>query len=439
MSKIILIAHDKVSHSMAGPAIRYFEFAKSLAKFYEVILFIPNDVEIEEGSFPIKKYRSKEFLKELDHAQAVISQQFPPFVVYQAKKHNIRLILDAYDPISIEILELFKHKSLKEQNKIFRRSQADLMFSMKVADFILCANERQKDLWLGLLLSLNKINPLSYQINPSLDHLIAIVPFGLSHLAPEKNGPGLKELLKLKPTDKVILWGGGIWNWFDPLTLIKAFNALRVKREDVHLVFMGVKHPNENIPEMQMCQQAVELAKELNLFNQSVHFNFGWIPYNQRQNFLLEADIGVSTHFDHLETRFSFRTRLLDYLWAEIPMLTSKGDFFASLIESKGLGLTVTCEETKALTEAMEQLLDNKALQLQCQANLKALKPSFEWDQLMQPIHHYLTRTFVKKPKALQMKDCFLAIQYYVREKGFIHLLFYIWKKLSSKFIYAKN
>ena len=29
-----------------------------------------------------------------------------------------------------------------------------------------------------------------------------------------------------------------------------------------------------------------------------------------------EADLGVSTHREHLETHFSFRTRMLDYLWA---------------------------------------------------------------------------------------------------------------------------
>ena len=43
-------------------------------------------------------------------------------------------------------------------------------------------------------------------------------------------------------------------------------------------------------------------------------------------NFLLEADIGVSTHVDHVETAFSFRTRILDYLWAVPPVVTTTGD-----------------------------------------------------------------------------------------------------------------
>ena len=45
-------------------------------------------------------------------------------------------------------------------------------------------------------------------------------------------------------------------------------------------------------------------------------FNEDWVAYDDRQNYLLEADVGVSTHLDHVETEFSFRTRILDYLWA---------------------------------------------------------------------------------------------------------------------------
>ncbi len=54
-------------------------------------------------------------------------------------------------------------------------------------------------------------------------------------------------------------------------------------------------------------------------------FNDGWVEYAQRQNFLLEATLGVTTHFDSAETRFSFRTRALDYLWAALPVVDYGG------------------------------------------------------------------------------------------------------------------
>ncbi len=40
--------------------------------------------------------------------------------------------------------------------------------------------------------------------------------------------PAIKGVVPgIGPDDKVILWGGGIYNWFDPLTLLRAVDKLR--------------------------------------------------------------------------------------------------------------------------------------------------------------------------------------------------------------------
>ena len=75
-----------------------------------------------------------------------------------------------------------------------------------------------------------------------------------------------------------------------------------------------------------MAVETRALADELGLTGTHVFFNEGWVDYDDRQNYLLEADIGVSTHFDHVETEFSFRTRILDYFWASLPVVTTGGD-----------------------------------------------------------------------------------------------------------------
>jgi hypothetical protein len=36
----------------------------------------------------------------------------------------------------------------------------------------------------------------------------------------------------------------------------------------------------------------------------------------------------VSTHYEHVETTFAFRTRILDYLWAGLPVVATGGDAF---------------------------------------------------------------------------------------------------------------
>ena len=68
----------------------------------------------------------------------------------------------------------------------------------------------------------------------------------------------------------------------------------------------------------------------------TVFFNDGWVPYAERGAWLAEADIGVSAHFDDIETRFAFRTRLLDYLWAGLPIVTTRAMSFPTSSRSAG-------------------------------------------------------------------------------------------------------
>ena len=96
---------------------------------------------------------------------------------------------------------------------------------------------------------------------------------------------GIREKLGIGKSETVLLWGGGIWNWFDPLSLIRAIAKLARVREDIKLVFMGLRHPNDLIPEMKIAQEAVSLAEELNLKDKQIFFNFGWTPYEGGNHF----------------------------------------------------------------------------------------------------------------------------------------------------------
>ena len=40
-----------------------------------------------------------------------------------------------------------------------------------------------------------------------------------------------------------MLWGGGIWNWLDPDTLVRAMVHVQVTRPEASLFFMGARHP----------------------------------------------------------------------------------------------------------------------------------------------------------------------------------------------------
>ena len=254
-------------------------------------------------------------------------------------------------------------------------------------DFFICAAERQRDFWLGMLAALNRVNPYSYNEDPTLKKMIDVVPFGLPTNKPIHTREVLKgQIDGIGKDDFVIIWGGGIYNWFDPLTLIKSMARIAEIRDDIKLFFMGVKHPNPQVRELRLVNDTIDLAKKLNIFGKNVFFNYGWVEYNERQNYLLESDVGIITHPAHIETRFSFRTRILDYIWAGLPIISTRGDCLSELVEKKVLGITARDGNVEDIVNAIIKLADDKKFYDECLNNLRNISKEFIWEKVCGPI-----------------------------------------------------
>ncbi|MDR3552927.1 MAG: glycosyltransferase [Clostridia bacterium] len=390
--RVLLVCSDRIGVKMAGPAVRYYEFAKVLSKTCDVVLASFGDPDITSEEFRIINYTYEDASPIISEArnsdiilvQGLIAEFCPEFAEVARKRY---LIIDLYDPYVIENMEIFKDYEKKRRYDDYMFTMGALKNQLQDGDFFLCANEKQKDYWFGMLSALDRVDPAAYDISRDGSKLISVVPFGVSDEAPVHTRNVLKGVWPgIEKDDKVLIWGGGVWNWFDPLTLIKAVEIISRSRTDVKLFFLGVKHPNPAIPGMQMLTDAVELAKKTGLYERQVFFNFGWVDYNDRQNYLTESDIGVSCHFETLETRFSFRTRVLDYLWAGLPIICTKGDHFAAMVEKKKLGFTVDYEDEGALAQAILALLDDREYYEACRANIAVVADTFKWSKITKPL-----------------------------------------------------
>jgi glycosyltransferase involved in cell wall biosynthesis len=297
------------------------------------------------------------------------------------------IVTDIYDPFHLEVLEQARDLDPPKRLLAVQSSTDVLNEQLRRGDFFLCASEKQRDFWLGQLAAVGRINPATYDRGENLEALLAVAPFGVSDEPPRHTRPVLRGVVPgIGDGDKVVLWGGGIYNWFDPLTLLRAVDKLRRRLPEVRLYFLGLKHPNPQVGEMKMADDAVALAKELGLVGTHVFFNDDWVEYDDRQNYLLESDVGVSTHLDHVETEFSFRTRILDYLWASLPIVATGGDSLASLIETTGIGVTVPPGDVDALEAALFRLLDDEAFRASCRNAIERVVPAYHWSKVLEPL-----------------------------------------------------
>ena len=364
---------------MAGPGIRYWELATALAPRHDVTLVAPGHVDLPAQDFRVLP-QGRRLDAAVGRGDAVICQQLTPTLVALARRSGARLIYDAYDPVLLENLELQRTAPPRRRRVIVDSLRADLAYALRHADAVACSSEKQRDLWIGAAMAVGAITPGRYDRDPSLRGFIDVVPFGVQDADPTAASPGPRQLFGLSKDDRVLLWGGGIWDWFDPLTPIRAVARLAARSPAVRLVFMGTRHPNPAFGEMPMVRTARALAAELGILDSSVFFNDGWVPYQERPGWLLDADLGVSAHFDHLETRFSFRTRMLDYIWAGLPIVATEGDPFAELITDRDLGAVVPYEDAPAFATALAGLLDDPRRREAITSNLRVARAAMSWD-----------------------------------------------------------
>ena len=131
---------------------------------------------------------------------------------------------------------------------------------------------------------------------------------------------------------------------------------------------------------------AIAFAHERGLEGSCVHFNPGWVPYEERGAYLLEADVGVAAHHEHLEARFSFRTRVLDHFWAGLPSVVSGGDSIGELVERRGLGRAVAPEDDEAYAAACAALLEDGEAYAATVRRVRELAPSLRWPEVARPL-----------------------------------------------------
>jgi glycosyltransferase involved in cell wall biosynthesis len=377
---------------MAGPGIRYRHFALQLADKHDVSLMIPNETsESLEGVrlLHARDFGYRRFTRLCRAVDVVVSQQLSVGAMEQLARGDTRTIFDLYDPILFEALGFYGGQQTSESSAR-QLSQAAILkqlLALQTGSAFICASERQRDLWLGVLGALGRIDLDGFRRDPSLVHLVGVVPFGLEAVEPKASKRVLKGVIPgITEDDKVLLWGGGIWNWLDPLTPIRAVAEISKSRPDVKLFFLGVQHPNPRVPAMEMTGRAVELAETLGVRDTHVFFNFGWTPYAERVGFLLEADLGISAHFDSVETRFAFRTRLLDYFWARLPTVTTGGDVLGDVVEQQGLGRTVGEKDVDGWVKAIESTLDDETAQNSANERFDEVRSRFAWPAVVEPL-----------------------------------------------------
>jgi len=381
MTRALLVCPEPLGHRQpAGIGIRFLEMAKVLLADGHEVTLLSLDAGAVDGCRvdAITPETLQRYTAETDVAVVqghVANDLF-------AHGNAIPTVVDLYDPFIIENLHYYESRGAE----VFTHDHATLMQSLLRGDLFLCAFSAQRLFYLGALLAAGRVNPIAFENDPHLDTLIRIAPFGVP--------PGSADVSSADVSRADVLFGG-IYDWYDPLLAIDAVAIARQSLPEITLTF--TTHPNPSLTPQGKLADAMAYVNEKKY--DFVRFE-PWVAYEERAAFYSRFGAALLTFPQSIETDLSMRTRVYDYLWGGLPIVTSSAPGTDELLTRYGAGVVVRSTSANDFAEALVQALRD----VHMRDGARQFVDDHQWKRTLQPLVD-----FVRAPRIDPQKDAFAA------------------------------
>ncbi len=373
-------------------AVRYWEICSELARHFDVALVAPVvEREANYGFELLSLHRTRAVRELVDCSDVVIaSLDVLPNVAWLLT-HPAILCIDVMWPRVLEELERRDVVDCligRAEECAELRAELDWTTrALKRGDLFICGNDRQRDFWLGWLGAAGRLNHAGRAADSDFSNLVQVVSTGIPRQPPpQRNLHGRNAWPGIGPDDFLILWGGGVWDWTDPFTPLRAMQRLAVRDTAIKLLFVGLTAPTPGATMTATGSQLVQESERLGLAGRTVFIHKGWTPREQFNELLRAADLGISFHKHTLESRFSIRTRFFDYLWAGLPLLASEGDALADYAERQGLGIVLPTGDDERFADTVLEVRRDPARLMAMRRRMEEVALQWTYEHVCQPL-----------------------------------------------------
>lgn len=393
MTRVALVSSEPLKERMAGIGIRYVELARRLPAWgISPVLISPADPsEVPSTGLlasDVRRFDAAQIGALLGDCQAVVAQGQLANDVLLARP-DLPVAIDLYDPWLVENL----HYAATLGYGPYRNDHSTWMLQLSRGDFFLCSSDEQRLFYLGLLTALGRVNPDRLATDPDLAGLIAPVPFGLPEVLPAH-----EPLLPDRAPGEWRILFGGLYDWYDPWTLLAALDELELPDGRQPVVLL-IRNPNPDSTPQRLFGEVEAHCRRRGGWGSRLQA-LDWVPSARRYDLLREVDVLVSPHRPSLETRLSLRTRYLDALAAGCPVIATAGGTVARLLESHHAGLVVAPSDAAALAAALRSVAVTGGAEFR--AGAAEIVASYAWEKALAPLLE-----FCRNPRRDDTKDAF--------------------------------
>lgn len=296
--------------------------------------------------------------------------QLAPAVV-AALDPTQQLILDCNVPFYVEV-SARDSRSLDDEFGYFTIGLPSITAVLKRGDVFICASERQKLYYQGVLSAIGRLNPATYHSD-----LLQLVPYGIHDEEPLARSRPI-DLLTQRPASTRLLWFGALYPWFDISSLLEAVALLNEQGADVTLTIVGARNPQSTHRDFLASFDAFDRLVA-NPRYKAHTFAHGWVDFEDRADWYLNADLGVMISRPGLENSLAWRTRLVDMVWGRLPVATNAGDPLGDELVARGAAALLRFADAQQLADGLKAAIERSRGSSEMRARLAAMRRDLAW------------------------------------------------------------
>lgn len=368
--EILVIARERFDPANPGRNTRPYHIALMLdAAGFEVTLAVPNPETLPEARFRVTTSEKKTLRGLLKRSSVVVSsgREYPVQWQMNLKALQVFDLVDSMDEIN--------NGALDQQ----------VLHLLHCGDMILCGNPYQRDVLLGAASGLGRFSDPQWRTRNPLE-LFASVPYGHPGDLPALKQPRLRGVVPgINPKDRVVLWHGPMDVVADPETAIAGIALLEARHPEIKLVFATPKA--DAAAQNPVYKRTYDYACAAGMAGKSVFF----VDLDDRDHgpLLREADATVCCLREGTGNRFWSARHAIESVWAQTPLVLSRGNYMATLVDSLRIGLSASPYDELAVADRLVNICERGARTTFFE-NLQTMHQHFAWDRAVQPLIHAL-------------------------------------------------
>ncbi len=287
--------------------------------------------------------------------------------------------------------DLFGHVMAEGQARAFIDKSDECLFHywnkeysiIRNADVFSCVSGRQAYATIGELGAAGRLNK-----ETSGYEFTRVIPIGIPDEKYVHERQVFRGMGKISEDDFVVLWTGGFNTWTDVDTLFKGLTMAMGVNPKIKFVSTGGEIPEQDIITYPHFKELVNKSD----FKENFLLT-GWINGKDVPNYYFEADVGINIDRDIYEVKLGSKSRILDWMRAGLPVISSNVCELTEIMEKEKIGYTFKPHDAADLSEKLVELSGKKGELVKTALKAKNYAESnFSFPETVKPFTEWILR-----------------------------------------------